>query len=156
MLPRPRTAFVAQTFGALTATGALALSGCAASDSPPSVVFGSDVSTTPGMPGMGSMPMPSMPQRGTSTSTAAPVSGDAVAIENFAFVPPSLTVPVGHTVTWTNRDEEPHTVAADDGSFHSPGLDSAAIYAFTFTKSGTFEYVCSIHPLMHGAVVVTP
>jgi plastocyanin len=78
-----------------------------------------------------------------------------VDINNFAFAPSTLTVPVGTTVTWTNRDEEPHTVVADDGSFHSPGLGTNGTYAFTFAKAGTFGYVCSIHPFMHATVVVT-
>jgi plastocyanin len=97
-----------------------------------------------------------MATAGSSSSTpAAPVAGDAVSIENFAFNPATLTVHVGSTVTWTNHDEEPHTVAANDGSFHSPGLDGKGTYSYTFQKAGTFDYVCSIHPSMHGTVVVT-
>ena len=83
------------------------------------------------------------------------MAGNAVTIDNFAFVPATLTVPVGSTVTWTNHDEEPHTVAANDGSFHSPGLDTQGTYSFTFRTPGTFDYICSIHPFMHGTVVVT-
>jgi amicyanin len=78
-----------------------------------------------------------------------------VNITNFAFAPASLAVKLGDTVTWTNKDEEPHTVVADDGSFHSPGMDSNATYSFTFTNPGSFDYICSIHPFMHGTVVVT-
>lgn len=85
-----------------------------------------------------------------------PVSGDKVAIDDFAFVPATVTVRVGTTVTWTNRDEEPHTVAAGDGTFHSPGMGTGATFSHTFTTAGTFDYVCSIHPMMHGSVVVTP
>jgi amicyanin len=78
-----------------------------------------------------------------------------VNITNFAFAPASLAVKLGDTVTWTNKDEEPHTVVADDGSFHSPGMDTNATYSFTFTNPGSFDYICSIHPFMHGTVVVT-
>jgi plastocyanin len=104
--------------------------------------------------------MPSMPgaPAGTSTSEpspAAPLSGDAVSIDNFAFVPATLTVRTGSTVTWTNHDEEPHTVAASDGSFHSPGMGSQGTYSHTFVAAGKFDYVCSIHPFMHATVVVT-
>ncbi|WP_319943336.1 cupredoxin domain-containing protein [Nocardia aurantia] len=77
-------------------------------------------------------------------------------IDNFAFAPAALTVRVGSTVTWTNRDEEPHTVVSADGTLHSPGMGTGATYSFTFTKAGTVDYVCSIHPFMHGTVVVTP
>ncbi|BBZ10380.1 cupredoxin domain-containing protein [Mycobacterium branderi] len=129
--------------------GILLLAGCAHSrpDTHPSVTFGSG-----GTPGMSAMP--SMPPT-TETGPAAPVAGDAVAIDNFAFVPPTLTVAAGSTVTWTNRDEEPHTVAASDGSFRSPGMGSQATYTHTFSTAGTFDYICSIHPFMHGTVVVT-
>jgi plastocyanin len=103
--------------------------------------------------------MPNMPA-GTpapapAPGSAAPVASDAVSIDNFAFVPATLTVPAGSTVTWTNRDEEPHTVVANDGSFHSPGMGSQATFSYTFATAGTFDYVCSIHPFMHATVVVT-
>ncbi|AOS93610.2 amidase [Mycobacterium intracellulare subsp. chimaera] len=85
-----------------------------------------------------------------------PAAGaNQVTIDGFAFAPPNLTVPAGTTVTWTNRDEEPHTVAASDGSFHSPGMGTGATFAHTFSAPGTFDYVCSIHPMMRGTVVVT-
>ncbi len=96
-----------------------------------------------------------MPQQATVTPSP-PVAGTAVTIDNFAFVPATLTVKLGDTVTWTNHDEEPHTVAATGGAFHSPGMDNNGTYSFTFTTAGTFDYVCSIHPFMHGTVVVTP
>jgi plastocyanin len=97
------------------------------------------------------MPMASM----SVTAPAAPVNGDQVNIDNFAFVPATLTVRAGSTVTWTNHDEEPHTVVASDGSFHSPGLGTGGTFSHTFATAGTFDYVCSIHPMMHGTVVVT-
>ena len=136
------------------------LAGCSSppSATSPSVTFGSGA-TTPGMPGMSGMPsMPDMPA-GTAASTtgsSAPVAGNAVSIDNFAFVPATLTVAAGNTVTWTNRDEEPHTVVANDGSFHSPGMGSQATYSHTFPTAGKFDYVCSIHPFMRATVVVTP
>ncbi|MCV7217488.1 cupredoxin family copper-binding protein [Mycobacterium crocinum] len=120
---------------------------------PPSVDFGPNGGTSVGMPGMSSMPgMPgTMPQ---ATTAAPPVAGTAVNITNFAFAPATLTVKVGETVTWTNKDEEPHNVVANDGSFRSPGMDSNATYSYTFTKAGSFDYICGIHPFMHGTVVV--
>ena len=146
-------------WGARVMVLVLMVAGCSspASVKAPSVTFGS-MATTPGMPAMSGMPsMPNMPA-GTGVSTAAPAapaSGNAVNIDNFAFAPATLTVHAGSTVTWTNRDEEPHTVVANDGSFHSPGMDSQATFSYTFTKAGTFDYVCSIHPFMHATVVVT-
>jgi plastocyanin len=135
------------------------LAGCSSPppQTSPSVTFGSGA-TTPGMPGMSGMP--SMPGASASATTSAtgspaPVAGNSVSIDNFAFVPASLTVPAGSTVTWTNHDEEPHTVAASDGSFHSPGMGSQGTYSHTFPTAGKFDYVCSIHPFMHATVVVT-
>jgi len=78
-----------------------------------------------------------------------------VSISDFKFNPATLTVPVGTTVTWTNQDEEPHTLAAKDGSFHSPGIDTHGTYSFTFSTPGSYDYICSIHPFMTGTVVVT-
>ena len=142
------------------ALAAAMLAGCSSppTATSPSATFGSGA-TTPGMPGMSGMPsMPDAPAGTTAspTGSAAPVAGNAVSIDNFAFAPATLTVPAGSTVTWTNRDEEPHTVVANDGSFHSPGLGSQATYSHTFPTAGKFEYVCSIHPFMHATVVVTP
>jgi plastocyanin len=108
--------------------------------------------------GCSSTPSQTSRSVGTSTSatgSAAPVAGEAVSIDNFAFVPESLTVRAGSTVTWTNHDEEPHTVAASDGSFHSPGMGSQATYFHTFGTAGKFDYICSIHPFMHATVLVT-
>ncbi|OJZ68830.1 amidase [Mycobacterium paraffinicum] len=105
-------------------------------------------------PAAGSSPSMSMGSVSVSAPTA-PVSGNQVNIDGFAFAPATLTVATGTTVTWTNRDEEPHTVAASDGSFHSPGMGTGATFTHTFTDPGTFDYVCSIHPMMRGTVVVT-
>jgi Plastocyanin len=77
-----------------------------------------------------------------------------VKIDNFTFGPASLTVAPGTTVTWTNRDDIPHTVVADDKTFKSKPLDTDDTYSHTFDKPGTYRYFCSIHPHMTGTVVV--
>jgi len=77
-----------------------------------------------------------------------------VKIDNFSFGPAALTVPVGTTVTWTNRDDIPHTVVSTDGVFKSKVLDTDEKFSFTFSKAGTFPYFCSIHPKMTGKVIV--
>jgi amicyanin len=120
---------------------------------PASVTFHSGM--TPGMSGMPGMPAPPASVSATTTESQAPQGGTSVSISDFKFNPAALTVPVGTTVTWTNQDEEPHTVAAKDGSFHSPGMDTHATYTFTFNTPGSYDYICSIHPFMTGAVVVT-
>ena len=121
---------------------------------PPTVDFGPNGGTSVGMPGMSSMPaMGSTPS--APTSAAPPVAGTTVNITNFAFAPANLSVKVGDTVTWTNKDEDPHTVVADGDAFRSQVLGSGGTYSFTFPAAGTFAYVCSIHPFMRGTVVVT-
>jgi plastocyanin len=77
-----------------------------------------------------------------------------VKIDNFSFGPGTLTVPAGTTVTWTNRDDIPHTVVSDDKVFKSKVLDTDEKFSYTFTKPGTYGYFCSIHPKMTGQVVV--
>jgi plastocyanin len=85
---------------------------------------------------------------------AAPPAGADVKIDNFAFTPATLTVPVGTQVTWTNRDDIPHTVLSDDKSIKSKALDTDEKFSFTFTKPGTYSYFCSLHPKMKGTIVV--
>jgi amicyanin len=109
----------------------------------------------PDMPAMSGMQSPPASASPTAADSPAPQGGAAVAIADFKFSPATLTVPVDTTVTWTNNDGEPHTIAAKDGSFHSPGMDTHGTYSFTFTTTGSYDYICSIHPFMTGTVVVT-
>ncbi len=78
----------------------------------------------------------------------------AVAIENFTFHPQALTVKAGTTVTWTNKDDIPHAIAAVGKQFKSKVMDTDNSYSFTFTTPGTYAYFCSLHPHMTGTIVV--
>jgi plastocyanin len=79
-----------------------------------------------------------------------------VKIDNFSFGPTTVTVPVGTTVTWVNRDDIPHTVVSTDDpkAFKSKVLDTDEKFSFTFTKAGTYPYFCSVHPKMTAKVIV--
>jgi plastocyanin len=77
-----------------------------------------------------------------------------VKIDNFVFSPNTLTVPAGTTIRWTNHDDIPHNVVAEDKSFKSKVLDTDEAFSYTFAKPGTYTYFCSIHPKMTGKVVV--
>ncbi len=77
-----------------------------------------------------------------------------VSIKDFSFGEP-LTVAAGTTVVWTNEDNMAHTVTAADKSFDSGTLDPGAGFSYTFTKAGSFDYICSLHPSMKGRVTVT-
>jgi plastocyanin len=77
-----------------------------------------------------------------------------VTISNFAFAPEMTTIAVGDTVTFVNGDDTIHSVIADDGSFHSDGLDTNDKVVFTFAKPGEFAYHCGLHPFMKGEIIV--
>jgi plastocyanin len=77
-----------------------------------------------------------------------------VTISNFAFTPAETDIAAGDTVTFVNGDDTIHSVVADDGSFHSDGLDTSDKAAFTFPKAGTIGYHCGLHPFMTGKIVV--
>lgn len=78
----------------------------------------------------------------------------SVAIQNFSFVPPTMMVPVGATVTWTNMDSVGHTTTSDTGVWNSGALNPGASFQHTFNTPGTYTYHCMIHPYMHGTLVV--
>jgi plastocyanin len=75
-------------------------------------------------------------------------------IQNFMYNPFQLTINMGDTVTWTNLDREKHTATADDNSFDTYDIPYGASKSQTFTKPGTYYYHCSIHPFMHGQIIV--
>jgi plastocyanin len=84
------------------------------------------------------------------------LAGDPVVhIGNFAFLPGNITIAAGTTVTFRNDDDMIHSVVATDGSFRSRALDTGDTFSFTFSKPGNFDFVCGLHPFMHGKVTVT-
>ena len=88
---------------------------------------------------------------------AQDAGASAVSIDNFTFTPQTLTVKVGTTVTWTNKDDIPHGIASDNNAFRrSKALDTGDKFAFTFTTPGTYKYFCYVHPHMTGTIVVQP
>jgi plastocyanin len=89
--------------------------------------------------------------RSAADSTSAPAD---IRIDNFAFTPPTLIIPTGTTVTWTNADGEAHTVVEKERKFRSAALDTDDRYSHTFTEPGEYEYICSIHPYMAGKILV--
>lgn len=91
-----------------------------------------------------------------ATETEAAVAEEVpVSIQDFAFSPQVLEVPVGTTVTWTNNDASQHTVVADNDAFASEILAQGDTFSFTFDTPGTYDYICSLHPNMTAQIVVT-
>jgi plastocyanin len=95
------------------------------------------------------------PHAAANAQQAAPATAE-VKIDNFSFGPATVRVAVGTTVTWTNRDDIPHTVVSTDDprAFKSQVLDTDEKFSYTFAKAGTYPYFCSVHPKMVGTVVV--
>ena len=88
------------------------------------------------------------------SAQASPVATTSVKIANFAFSPSAITVKAGSTVTWTNQDEDAHTVAINGAPVSQP-LQNGDAFTHTFAQPGTYSYLCTIHPFMRGMVVVT-
>jgi amicyanin len=91
---------------------------------------------------------------GMRVSNAAD-DGSQVVVGNFAFVPPVLRVKAGTTVTWVNRDDIPHSIVCPPLSVHSHPMDTDQSFSYTFAKAGVYNYLCGLHPFMHGQVVVS-
>src|SRR3954464_3090314 len=81
-------------------------------------------------------------------------TGHAVVVDNFKFAPEAAAVPVGTTVTWTNRDDVPHNIVSTDQQFKSPVLAADEQFSHRFDQPGAYRYFCSLHPRMTGHVVV--
>jgi plastocyanin len=107
------------------------------------------------------------PESGSAPATSSPsvtfssAGGEAhasasatVTMGDFFFSPSSVTVAVGDAVTWRNTGQAPHNATADDGSFKTPDLSNGGSASHTFSRAGTFTYICTIHPNMHGTVRV--
>lgn len=123
---------------------AFSLSACGGDDN-------SDTTTTETTTEAAEAPEPS--------GNAPAASGDAVRaakveIVDFAYDPDPVTVEAGGKVIWLNQDSAPHTATADDGSFDTGTLEEGKLKSETFKEPGTYTYICSIHPEMHGTVEV--
>jgi plastocyanin len=95
--------------------------------------------------------MQSMHGAGRDTSGASlSIGGKSaeVKIRDFAFSPGNLRVPVGGTVTWTNRDSAQHNATAQGGTWRTQTLSNGERDAVTFDRAGEYDYYCSIHPSM--------
>jgi plastocyanin len=76
-----------------------------------------------------------------------------VTIDGLQYAPAAISVARGDTVVWVNKDPFPHTVTAR-GAFDSREIAAGQSWKYTARKSGTFEYVCTLHPNMKGTLTV--
>lgn len=98
---------------------------------------------------------PAAPSAPGDTSAAARTGPTVKAsMKSIAFQPSRIEIPTGTTVAWTNNDAVQHTVTAVDRSFDSGNMAPGATWPYTFTKPGTYQLFCVVHPFMKGAVIV--
>ena len=106
-------------------------------------------------------PATEQPGRGSAAAAAAAESEVAgptqsARIIDLDYLPGTMTVVAGTTVTWTNKGALPHTVTDRTGEFDSGIMSSGGVFDWTFGDVGTFEYFCTLHPDMVGTVIVQP
>jgi plastocyanin len=77
-----------------------------------------------------------------------------VEMQDYVFAPASVEIEVGTTVRWTNRGQAPHTATADDGSFDTGQIATGESAGHVFASTGTFTYLCTLHPDMRGTITV--
>jgi len=97
--------------------------------------------------------------RETPETNAPAPSGDAVRsaeveMDDFRFVPATVTIEAGGKVIWKNRDAAEHTATLDDGSFDTGPLAEDKLESESFKQPGTYPYHCEIHPEMTATVEV--
>jgi plastocyanin len=92
-----------------------------------------------------------------STGAAETSSGDSVTIKDFAYSPPALTVAKGTALRFTNQDSTDHTATSTgQGAFDTGTIGHGQTKSVTLETPGTFSYICSFHPFMHGSITVSP
>ena len=96
---------------------------------------------------------------GAAVPAAKPADGGGdvknIEIKDKKYSPAKLTIKVGQSVVWTNRDDSDHSLVADDRSFGTKDdLSRGDSYKFTFTKKGKFKYHCKYHPREKGEITV--
>ncbi len=91
-------------------------------------------------------------QPGGGGGSTAPATA-SVRLADRTFSPGSVTIAAGGTVTWRNNDDRAHTATGD--AFDSGVMATGATYRKTFPSTGTFSFLCIIHPEMTGTVTVT-
>ena len=97
---------------------------------------------------------PTAAESASSTPKAHKAASASVTMGDLFFSPTSVTIAVGDMVTWHNTGQAPHNATADDGSFQTADLNNGQSASHIFTQAGTFSYVCTIHPNMHGTIRV--
>ena len=93
-----------------------------------------------------------------SSADDTPTLPNHVNVLDNRYVPDSITIKAGETVTFEWKGFNIHTVTFDDPTLPSSGNRSSGEFTVTFPNSGTFTYYCAVYGrfVMAGKVVVTP
>jgi plastocyanin len=81
-------------------------------------------------------------------------STHTVTMEAVGYVPATVTVHVGDTIVWVNKDPFPHTATSQIGRFDSKEIAAGASWSFKPETPGEFPYECTFHPTMKAMVKV--
>jgi plastocyanin len=101
---------------------------------------------------------PATTEAETTESEPSSSGGDEIKIEmkDFAFAPDKVEGKVGQKVTWTNEDDAPHNaVQQGGGDLKTKTFEKGGSASYTLDEAGTIEYICTVHPQMHGTITVT-
>jgi plastocyanin len=106
-------------------------------------------------PSSSSSAAPSSSTTASHPATTPPTKKAArVAISNFAYTPKTITVRAGTKITWINHDSTAHTATAANHVFDTGTINPGTSRSITVTKAGSYQYICSFHPFMHGTIIV--
>jgi plastocyanin len=96
---------------------------------------------------------PPTPASSDGTATASKRATAKVRIPSLTYMPRALTVRKGTTVVWTNSSHTSHS-ATRRGSFDTGMIRPGKSASIRFDQKGTFSYFCTVHPFMHGKIIV--
>ena len=87
------------------------------------------------------------------------VSRPGCDVEDICYIPSTIVVEKGKSVTWINGDSSFHSVTSGfygepTGLFDSGYLDPYQFYTLSFDEFGTYDYFCTLHPWMKAQVIV--
>jgi plastocyanin len=89
---------------------------------------------------------------GAAAAPGAMAADHLVTIDGMAFTPKVVAVRPGDTVTWVNKDMFVHNVSAAAAGIHSGDLQPGQRWRHTVRQGESFDYLCTLHPVMAGRV----
>ena len=91
---------------------------------------------------------------GGSGARAPAATTHTVTLQAVGFKPQELTIALGDSIEWVNKDPFPHTATSESGGFDSKDIGPDKSWKYTPSRRGEFPYVCTLHPTMTGRVRV--